>query len=137
MTSTTSKPQTTSALSPSEASAWFEIPVRDFARARRFYEALLGVTLREERMGPSHMGIFPSQTQATGGCICAMDGYAPSETGTVVYLTTLGDVQQHLERVSGLGGGVLVPKTALPDGMGFYAQIRDSEGNRVGLYSKV
>jgi predicted enzyme related to lactoylglutathione lyase len=31
----------------------------------------------------------------------------------------------------------LVPKTALPDGMGFYAQIRDSEGNRVGLYSKV
>ncbi|MBL8803933.1 MAG: VOC family protein [Planctomycetes bacterium] len=137
MTSTTSKPQTTSALSPSEASAWFEIPVRDFARARRFYEAMLGVTLREERMGPSHMGIFPCQTPVAGGCICAMDGYAPSQTGTVVYLTTLGDLQQQLDRVSGLGGGVLLPKTALPEGMGFYAQIRDSEGNRVGLYSKV
>lgn len=137
MTSTTSKPQTTSALSPSEASAWFEIPVRDFARARRFYEAMLGVTLREERMGPSHMGIFPCQTPVAGGCICAMDGYAPSQTGTIVYLTTLGDLQQQLDRVSGLGGGVLLPKTALPEGMGFYAQIRDSEGNRVGLYSKV
>lgn len=137
MTSTTSKPQTTSTTAPGEASAWFEIPVRDFPRARRFYETLLGVTLREERMGPSHMGIFPSQTQVAGGCICAMDGYVPSETGTVVYLTTLGDVQQHLERVNALGGRVLLPKTALPEGMGFYAQIRDSEGNRVGLYSKV
>jgi len=137
MTSTTSKHHPTSATAPSEASAWFEIPVSDFARARRFYEALLGVSLRENRMGPAHMGIFPAQTQLAGGCICAMDGYAPSQTGTIVYLSTLGDLQQQLERVSGLGGGVLLPKTALPDCMGFYAQIRDSEGNRVGLYSKV
>jgi predicted enzyme related to lactoylglutathione lyase len=28
-----------------------------------------------------------------------------------------------------------VPRTELPDGIGFFAQIRDSEGNRVGLFS--
>jgi hypothetical protein len=31
---------------------------------------------------------------------------------------------------------VLVPRTALPDEIGFFAQIRDSEGNRVGLFSR-
>ncbi len=38
-------------------------------------------------------------------------------------------------RVEQAGGAVLLPRTELPDGMGVFAQIRDSEGNRVGLYS--
>ncbi len=121
---------------PTEVSAWFEIPVLDLERARRFYEALLGVQLREEVMGPSRMAIFPSAAPACGGCLCAMEGYAPSEQGAVVYLTTVHDVQQHLERAVKLGGAVLWPKTALPEGMGYFAQIRDCEGNRVGLYSR-
>lgn len=137
MSATHTVPDNAPAALPTLVSAWFEIPVLDFERARRFYEALLGVQLREERMGPSHMAIFPSTTCASGGCLCAMEGYAPSTQGSVVYLTTSNDVQQHLDRAVALGGAVLWPRTELPEGMGVYAQIRDCEGNRVGLYSRV
>src|ERR1700757_2306393 len=40
-----------------------------------------------------------------------------------------------LPRVPKAGGEVLLPRTALPDGMGYFAQIRDTEGNRVGLHA--
>jgi hypothetical protein len=29
----------------------------------------------------------------------------------------------------------VIPKTALPPGMGFYARIQDTEGNLVGLHA--
>ena len=31
---------------------------------------------------------------------------------------------------------MVLPLTELPDGMGVFAQIRDCEGNRVGLFSR-
>jgi hypothetical protein len=37
--------------------------------------------------------------------------------------------------VEGAGGSIATPKTALPDGMGFYAHFVDTEGNRVGIHS--
>jgi predicted enzyme related to lactoylglutathione lyase len=33
------------------------------------------------------------------------------------------------------GGKISLPRTALPEGMGFYAHILDTEGNRVGLHA--
>jgi predicted enzyme related to lactoylglutathione lyase len=37
--------------------------------------------------------------------------------------------------VKAVGGNVTIPKTELPEGMGYFAQFIDSEGNRVGLHS--
>jgi predicted enzyme related to lactoylglutathione lyase len=34
-----------------------------------------------------------------------------------------------------VGGEIIVPRTALPPGMGFYPKIRDTEGNVVGLHA--
>jgi predicted enzyme related to lactoylglutathione lyase len=61
-------------------------------------------------------------------------GYVPAESGTVVYLH-LDDIRPALARVSPAGGQVLLPLTELPGGQGVFAQFRDSEGNRVGLFS--
>jgi uncharacterized protein len=121
---------------------WFEIPVRDFERARKFYEKTFAVALREEQMGSSRMGVFPHAEDvpedcAVSGCIIAMEGYEPSTNGSVVYVNTRVDLQRALDRARAAGGETLVAKSALPDGMGYFAQIRDSEGNRVGLYSTV
>jgi hypothetical protein len=139
MTTTQTPQATTDSLATTSTNyavtAWFEIPVQDFERAKRFYEQLMDVELREERMGPALMGIFPGPRDQTSGCIVAMEGYEPSLSGSVVYLTIHGDLQEQLDRAPALGGAVMWPKTALPEGMGFFAQIRDSEGNRVGLYS--
>ncbi len=136
MSATQTAPHDPSTTDAAQVSPWFEIPVLDFARARDFYEQLLDAELREEVMGPARMAIFPSTTCSSGGCLCALEGYAPSEQGSVVYLTMANDAPRHLERAVALGGAVLWPKTELPQGMGYFAQIRDCEGNRVGLYPK-
>ena len=51
----------------------------------------------------------------------------------MVYLN-VDDIRPVLARVPAAGGAVALPLTALPSG-GVFAQIRDTEGNRVGLFS--
>ena len=114
--------------------AWFEIPAHDLERAVRFYEQLLTARLTRESMGPMQMAVFPHEKPAPTGAVVKGEGFVPAATGTVVYLN-LDDIRPALARVEQAGGAVLLPRTELPGGMGVFAQIRDSEGNRVGLYS--
>jgi len=37
---------------------WFEIPVTDFARAKIFYEKVLGIVIDTMEMGPVTMGML-------------------------------------------------------------------------------
>jgi uncharacterized protein len=116
--------------------AWFEIPVSDLERAVRFYEGMLGATLKRWTMGPMTMAVFPHDEAAPSGALTQAEGYTPAVDGTVVYLH-LDDIAPALGRVEKAGGAVLLPRTALPDEVGgVFAQIRDTEGNRVGLFSR-
>ena len=54
----------------------------------------------------------------------------------MVYLS-VEDLRPVLQRAQEHGGDTLVPCTALPGDMGYFAQFRDTEGNRVGLWSAV
>ncbi|MEZ4689669.1 MAG: hypothetical protein R3A12_05600 [Ignavibacteria bacterium] len=38
---------------------WFEIPVTDFPRAKKFYGEIFATDMHEEMMGPHQMGFFP------------------------------------------------------------------------------
>ena len=110
--------------------AWFEIPAADFERAVGFYEKLLDTKLIREEMGPMSLAVFPHERPHPSGALIRKEGHAPSDNGTVIYLN-VSDIRPVLARAS----NVLVPLTKLPDEAGVFAQIRDSEGNRVGLYS--
>jgi predicted enzyme related to lactoylglutathione lyase len=115
--------------------AWFEIPADDLDRAQRFYETILGQALRRENFGGMDMAVFPGGGKPnSSGALIRMDECQPSVQGSVVYLS-VDDLAPVLERVQSSGGDTLVGRTALPPGMGFFAQLRDSEGNRVGLWS--
>lgn len=116
---------------------WFEIPSADFERATAFYESLFGVTLRPETIGPNRLGIFPYEKPALSGCIISGPAYHPAPDGPVIYLNCTGRLDALLHQVDSLGGSLVTMKTALPPGMGFFAHIRDSEGNRIGLHSAV
>lgn len=122
---------------PVHAVNWFEIPATDLNRAQRFYETLLGASLKRETMGSEQMAIFPSEgDNAVSGCInVGAEGVAPSRSGTRVYLDASPSIDAALGRVTGAGGRVHTPKTALPPGMGYFAHIEDSEGNVVGLHA--
>jgi uncharacterized protein len=115
--------------------SWFEIPTTDFERAVTFYEAVFQVKMKRENMG-GDMAIFPGDEDAVNGALLApQPGYAPSATGAAIYLNAGNDLQPLLDRAVKNGGKVIVQKTALPPGMGHFAHVRDSEGNRVGLFS--
>lgn len=114
---------------------WFEIPVDDFARAKAFYERVLGISIGTMPMGPVTMGMLSADPNAVGGAIVHGDGSAPSRVGTLVYLNGGDDLAPMLERVVEAGGSVLVPKTEIGNDFGFFAHFIDTEGNRVGLHS--
>lgn len=118
---------------------WFEIPVSDFSRAKKFYETLFNYEMPENKMGDVHMGFFLYDVKGgkAGGAICQSKNHIPSDMGAVIYLNAQPDLQVVLDRVEGAGGKILQTKTKVsPDQeLGFYAFIIDTEGNRVALHS--
>jgi predicted enzyme related to lactoylglutathione lyase len=118
----------------SNAVTWFEIPTSDFERATHFYEAVLDVKLRAFP-GPEPCNMFPSQDGGVGGCIVQREHQKPAADGALVYLNAEGKLDASLKRAEKLGATVLVPRTEIPGGFGYYACLQDSEGNHVGLHS--
>lgn len=117
---------------------WFEIPVLDFDRAKKFYETLFDYRMPENQMGPARMGFFlyDFKNGGRGGAIVHHPGfYQPSEQGALIYLNCEPDLQPILDKVAGAGGTVLREKTLVGEGLGHWALMRDTEGNRVALHS--
>jgi len=127
------------------ALAWFEIPCTDFDRALKFYSDVLGrpmtpmpfptgddVGSEGERMA-AFQGL-EDESDVNGALVYSKDSQ-PSRGGTIVYLYVEGDLTPALNRVEPAGGKVLVPKTHIGEGMGYFAHFEDTEGNRVGLFS--
>jgi hypothetical protein len=115
---------------------WFEVPVTDFARAKRFYSTIFNFAMPDFEMGGRMMGFFlHEQGKGVGGAIVKGEGCVPATTGTVVYLSAGDDLSVVLARVERAGGKILSPKAPVSAELGFFAFILDSEGNRVGLHS--
>lgn len=120
---------------PRDAITWFEIPTRHIEEAARFYEAMLGRPLRREAMLGAQLAVFPSAEGGATGCLQqAPDAPAPG-SATLVYLDVAPSLDAALARAVAAGASVVKPRTALPPGMGFFAQMRDPEGNLVGLHA--
>ncbi len=119
------------------ANTWFEIPVRDLATAQRFYETLLGRPMRStEDLGGESIAVFAHDKPGAGGCIVLRPKAAGADGGTVVYLDSAPSVQVALDRAQGAGGAVVTPRTLIAPGVGYFAQLRDPDGNLVGLHAE-
>ncbi len=118
------------------AVGWFEIPVTDLERAIKFYEAVFGIKLSRNEMGPLKMAWFTWTEDAMGaaGSLVKADGYTPSHAGTLVYMT-VDDIDKTLAKINATGGKTILPRTAIGE-YGFIAHFQDSEGNRVALHSE-
>ncbi|MCE9669223.1 VOC family protein [Myxococcus stipitatus] len=114
---------------------WFEIPVVDLDRATRFYEAVLGTTLRVEDFHGARVAVFTRKAagDVTGALVLA-SGLRPSLVGSRVYLDAGGDLDGCLGRVARAGGRVLVGRRSL-GAHGAYAVLQDTEGNAVALHT--
>jgi len=118
------------------AVTWFDIPVTDFERAKKFYATVLGEELTDHPMPDDSLySIFPyQQGQGIGGAIMKMDGFNPSTDGVIVYLNGGDDLNDPLARAEQAGAKVVIPKTSIGEN-GFMAHFIDLEGNRVALHS--
>ena len=115
---------------------WIEIPTNNIERAATFYNTVLDIDMKvKEGMGMK-TAFFPhtAETQ-TGGCLMQGPNYEPTDKGTIIYLNGGEDLQPALERVAKAGGKIILPKTSLGQN-GFMAHFLDTEGNKMGLYSK-
>ncbi|HEY9126495.1 MAG TPA: VOC family protein [Acidobacteriaceae bacterium] len=120
---------------------WFELPVSDLPLAIAFYEAVFATELRVDPRFPE-LAIFPRRQEdsITGALIQERADEAnhfsrPSDQGAIVYLNCDGDLDGVLGRTKAYGGTVLQEVAQLPGEMGWIAQIRDLDGNRIGLHA--
>jgi predicted enzyme related to lactoylglutathione lyase len=111
----------------------FEIHADDLARARRFYEQLIGWTFTEYMpdfyylitTGPD------SEPGINGGMVKRQGG---SGDRVVSFVSTIGvpDIDAAIESFKRLGGTVAMDKHAIPKiGWNFYG--KDTEGNIFGM----
>ncbi len=115
---------------------WFEIPVKDFDRANKFYSTILGADLTPWEMGGAKLGMFPGDREGVSGAIIAGEGAnEPCDKGTTVYLNCDGILDEALSKVEAAGGKIVVPKMLVSDDIGHIGIVIDTEGNKVGLHS--
>jgi predicted enzyme related to lactoylglutathione lyase len=117
---------------------WFEIYVKDMARAKSFYQGVLGVGLNklESPVPELEMWAFPSTKDGAGasGALAKMkDGPAGGNTSTIIYFRCQ-DCGVEAKRVEAHGGRIVKDKSSIGQ-FGFMALATDTEGNMIGLHS--
>ncbi|WP_408839114.1 VOC family protein [Aeromonas media] len=105
----------------------FEIPVQDLERAIRFYEALFEIALERVHIDDNEMALFP----LLDGVLAKGESHVPSLDGTRVYLKVV-DIALAMARALASGGVCLYPLTRVGERVRV-AELRDPEGNRIGL----
>ncbi len=118
--------------------SWFEIPVMDIQRAKKFYEAIFDIKLASMDMGDEFkMEVFPGdETSVSGALVYNESWYQPSNTdGPLIYLNGNPDLQTIEDKIEEAGGKVAIPRRQISPDHGFMAVFEDTEGNRIALHS--
>ena len=118
---------------------WFEIPVTDTARAKKFYETILDIPMQTQEMNGMEMTFFPfdpaMQSGKVSGALVKSEMHKPGSDGAVVYLNGNPSIQTILDKVEPAGGKVVMPRTQISEEIGYMAFITDTEGNRMALHA--
>jgi predicted enzyme related to lactoylglutathione lyase len=114
---------------------WFEIYVDDMARAKSFYETVIGVPLTQLPGPDVEMYAFPMDTEAPGsaGSLVHMPGFPAGGNSTLVYFSC-EDCAVEESRVVPAGGKIEKEKFSIGP-YGFITLAYDTEGNMFGLHS--
>jgi len=114
---------------------WFEIPVKNFDRAKKFYEQIMNGEIQVMPHPELKYGMLPADMEnGVGGGIVEGPGFEPSDKGPLIYLNGGDDLSIPLAKVEKAGGKILLSKTSIGPN-GFMAHLLDTEGNRIALHS--
>lgn len=117
------------------AACWFEIYVQDMARAKPFYESVLGRKFEKLDSGDLEMWAFGGHPAQPGsnGALVRMPGFPSGGNSTLVYFAC-EDCATEAARVVPAGGRLQKGKFSIGQ-YGFVALAVDTEGNMFGLHS--
>lgn len=109
-----------------------ELPVRNMARAKKFYGGLFGWKFRG--FSPTYVMFNPGD--GVGGALKKIDAKAEGagENATAIYVK-VESIQQVLKQSKEYGVKVLLRRTEIGGGNGYIAHLLDPEGNTIGLWS--
>ena len=128
---------------------WFEIPVLVLDRAINFYSTVLGIAIEKKKLLDTQYGIFKKENTGVGGVLVEKGNAKPGE-GVILffYVSVLSEA---IDAAVRLGGKVITPKTLIKqtdsagnrtiaqnlidNKVGYFAELSDSEGNKISLYS--
>ena len=117
---------------------WFEIPVKNYERAKQFYNTVMALEIKDHHMPEQNIkyGMFPydNDNNGVGGGLVEGAGQNPTTDGPTIYLNAGDDLNIALNKVETSGGKIMMPKTDIGEN-GFMAQFTDTEGNRIALHS--
>ncbi len=107
----------------------FAIYIDDIERAKNFYENLFGWAFNGYGAGDFLQVKASKEDDRPIGALQSRQ-YAPLEQKVIGFECTVGveDIDVTIEKVSNLGGKVLMPKTAIPY-VGWISKFLDTEGN--------
>jgi len=114
---------------------WFEIHVRDMARARSFYGHVFARPLRQLADGDTEIWAFDGHPEAAGtpGALVRREGFDSGGNSVVVYFASSDCALEHARAIEAGGTGI-TPKTPIPP-FGCIAVVEDPDGNRIGIHS--
>ncbi|MFW2174909.1 VOC family protein [Acinetobacter guillouiae] len=117
---------------------WFEIYVNDMARAKLFYQTVIGVELSllsDPNDSSVEMWTFPSDMSQYGatGSLVKMEGISAGGNSTIVYFSS-EDCAIEEARVASAGGQVHQTKMSIGP-HGHIVLAIDTEGNMFGIHS--
>ena len=121
---------------------WFEIYVQDIARAQKFYETVLEITMSDlptPAEDELKMVMFTASDEnamekpGSTGALVHMPGMPSGGNSTLVYFVC-DDCSVEEGRVEGAGAGVFKSKFSIGE-YGFISLCTDPDGNMFGLHS--
>jgi predicted enzyme related to lactoylglutathione lyase len=112
----------------------FEIPVLDLDRAMAFYSAVFETSLTREEIDGYQMAMFPVKDEVFGasGALVQGDVYIPSIEGCFLYFG-VESIDETMARALANGGSEMYAKKSNGE-LGWVAEIKDTEGNRIALH---
>ena len=127
---------------------WFEIPVKNLDRAIIFYSELLEAPIEKLKLYQTEYGVFNKEKTGIGGCLVEKPTHIGNGVSMFFFVNVLSDA---LDTALACGGKMITPKTLLKqidaegktilahnlidNQVGYFAEILDSEGNQISLYS--
>jgi len=127
---------------------WFEIPVKNLDRAMIFYSEVLGIPLEKKMLHKIEYGIFDKKKTSVGGVLVEKPEQVGKGVSLFFFVNILTDA---IDSAMANGGKIVTPKTLLKqmnqegktilaqnlidNQVGYFAEILDSEGNQLALYS--